>query len=84
MFIVSVTYEDFDFDILNRYRVFIIKVWRTYMSYDMTPVTIKLITYRDNYKTTYFYFWNKNFLNYYIINFKSEIKKRILLSSKLN
>lgn len=54
MFIVSVTYEDFDFDILNHYRVFIIKVWITYMSYDMIPVITKLITYRDNYKTTYF------------------------------
>lgn len=76
MFIVSVTYEDFDFDILNRYRVVIIKVWRTYMSYDMIPVITKLITYRDNYETTYFYFWNNNFLNYYIMNFKSEIKKQ--------
>lgn len=57
MFIVSVTHEDFDFDVLNRYRVFINKVLSTYMSYDIIPVVIKQITYRDNYKTTYFYFF---------------------------
>lgn len=48
------------------------------MSYDMIPVIIKLITYGYNYKTTYFYFWNTNILNYYIINFKSDVKKSIL------
>lgn len=40
------------------------------MSYDMIPVIIKLITYRDNYKTTkgLLLFLNKNVLNYYNYN----------------
>lgn len=70
MFIVSVTYEGFDFegfedfDILNRYKVFIIKVWSTYKSYEMIPAIIKLITYRDSYKSSYFYFFYFKFLKF--------------------